>query len=289
MIVLRSPKGWTGPAEVDGQDVEGSWRSHQVHFSAARENDSHRKILKDWLRSYRPEELFDNSGEPVEEVRILHPPGDRRMSANPYANGGTLMRDLRIPDFRDYAVPVEQPGTGQVEATRVLGQMLRDILATNLHNFRVFAPDENNSNRLTAVLEATNRAWALFREALVADLDDTQEGTTRAGIHLGAMAGTVDILTRSFAGLQTEANALTFDPRLPTHLEKVEFQIQYRGHLIDVALSIDSLLIRLHPSTAPPIYVGSAGAYVELAGGESTDLFEARRGLQNKSTPDLTR
>lgn len=134
-----------------------------------------------------------------------------------------------------------------------------------------------------------DRAWALFREALVADLDDTQGGTTRAGIHLGAMAGTVDILTRSFAGLQTEANALTFDPRLPTHLEKVEFQIQYRGHLIDVALGIDSLLIRLHPSTAPPIYVGSAGAYVELAGGESTDLFEARRGLQNKSTPDLTR
>lgn len=134
-----------------------------------------------------------------------------------------------------------------------------------------------------------DRAWALFREAVVADLDDTQEGTTRAGIHLGAMAGTVDILTRSFAGLQAEANALTFDPRLRTHLEKVEFQIQYRGHLIDVALSIDSLLIRLHPSTAPPIYVGSAGAYVELAGGESTDLFEARRGLQNKPTPDLTR
>ncbi len=159
MIVLRSPKGWTGPAEVDGKDVEGSWRSHQVPFSAARENDSHRKILEDWLRSYRPEELFDDSGEPVEEVRILHPPGDRRMSANPHANGGTLLRDLRIPDFRDYAVPVEQPGTGQVEATRVLGQMLRDILATNLHNFRVFAPDENNSNRLTAVLEATDRAW----------------------------------------------------------------------------------------------------------------------------------
>ncbi|MCW2134182.1 phosphoketolase [Arthrobacter sp. VKM Ac-2550] len=159
MIVLRSPKGWTGPAEVDGQKVEGSWRSHQVPFSAARENESHRQVLEDWLRSYRPEELFDDSGAPVEAVRALHPEGARRMSASPHANGGVLLKDLRMPDFRDYAVPVSEPGTGAVEATRVLGEMLRDVMAANMDNFRVFAPDENNSNRLGAVLEATDRAW----------------------------------------------------------------------------------------------------------------------------------
>jgi xylulose-5-phosphate/fructose-6-phosphate phosphoketolase len=159
MIVLRSPKGWTGPAEVDGKKVEGSWRSHQVPFSAARENEGHRQILETWLRSYRPEELFDESGAPVEEIRSLHPTGPRRMSATPHANGGVLLRDLRMPDFRDYAVQVDKPGTGAVEATRVLGQMLRDVMAANMDNFRVFSPDENNSNRLAAILEATDRTW----------------------------------------------------------------------------------------------------------------------------------
>ncbi|MET3709222.1 phosphoketolase family protein [Arthrobacter sp. UYEF6] len=159
MIVLRSPKGWTGPAEVDGLKVEGSWRSHQVPFTQARENDSHRAVLEQWLRSYRPEELFDSAGAPVEAVRGLHPVGERRMSANPHANGGLLLRDLRIPEFADYAVPVTDPGTGAVESTRVLGTFLRDIMAANMDNFRVFAPDENNSNRLGAIFETTDRAW----------------------------------------------------------------------------------------------------------------------------------
>lgn len=159
MIVLRSLKGWTGPAEVDGKKVEGSWRSHQVPFSAAREDDGHRKVLEDWLRSYRPEELFDESGAPVEAIRTLHPTGARRMSANPHANGGVLLRALRMPEFRDYAVAVTEPGTGAVESTRVLGEMLRDVMAMNSDTFRVFAPDENNSNRLDAVLEATDRTW----------------------------------------------------------------------------------------------------------------------------------
>ncbi|MFY9634821.1 MAG: phosphoketolase family protein [Cellulosimicrobium cellulans] len=159
MIVLRSPKGWTGPAEVDGLKVEGSWRSHQVPFTQARENDSHRAVLEQWLRSYRPEELFDENGAPVEGVGGLHPVGERRMSANPHANGGLLLRDLRMPDFADYAVPVADPGTGAVESTRVLGTFLRDIMAANMDNFRVFAPDENNSNRLGAIFDATDRAW----------------------------------------------------------------------------------------------------------------------------------
>jgi len=159
MIVLRTPKGWTGPKEIDGKPVEGSWRSHQVPFADARGNDAHRAVLVEWLLSYRPEELFDETGSVVSEVRDLHPTGDRRMSATPHANGGLLLRDLRMPDFRKYAVDVQQPGTGAVEATRVLGEFLRDVMAGNLDKFRMFSPDENNSNRLQDVLSVTNRAW----------------------------------------------------------------------------------------------------------------------------------
>ena len=159
MIVLRSPKGWTGPEEVDGLKMENSWRSHQVPFSNARDDDGHRAVLEKWLRSYRPDELFDDSGAPVPQIRDRHPVGERRMSANPHANGGLLLRDLVMPDFRDYAVQVEVPGTGAVESTRVLGTLLRDVMRNNMTNFRVFAPDENNSNRLDAVLDVTDRTW----------------------------------------------------------------------------------------------------------------------------------
>ncbi len=159
MIVLRSPKGWTGPKELDGKKVEGFFRSHQVPFADARTNPEHLEVLEQWLSSYHPEELFDATGAPVAGIRDLHPHGEKRMSATPYANGGTLLRDLRLPDFRDYAVPVEAPGTGAVEATRVLGTWLRDVMARNMDNFRLFAPDENNSNRLQDVLDVTDRAW----------------------------------------------------------------------------------------------------------------------------------
>jgi xylulose-5-phosphate/fructose-6-phosphate phosphoketolase len=161
MIVLRTPKGWTGPKEVDGKPSEGNWRSHQVPFADTRTNVSHLQLLESWMRSYRPEELFDDAGGPVALVRSLSPEGPRRMSANPHANGGVLLRDLRMPDFRGYAVPVDKPGTGAVEATRVLGGFLRDVMKANLdqRNFRVFAPDENNSNRLQDLLEVTDRAW----------------------------------------------------------------------------------------------------------------------------------
>jgi xylulose-5-phosphate/fructose-6-phosphate phosphoketolase len=159
MIVLRTPKGWTGPKEVDGKAIEGSWRSHQVPFADARQDAGHREVLDQWLRSYRPEELFDATGAPVPEIRDLHPLGARRMSANPHANGGLLLRDLRLPDFREYAVPVPDPGTGAVESTKVLGTFLRDVMAQNADRFRVFAPDENNSNRLQDILQVTNRTW----------------------------------------------------------------------------------------------------------------------------------
>ncbi len=159
MIVLRSPKGWTGPKEVDGKRVEGYWRSHQVPFADARKDDGHRQVLEEWMRSYRPEELFDATGAPVPEIAELHPPGELRMSATPHANGGILLRDLRMPDFRDYAVPVEAPGTGAVESTKVLGTFLRDVMAENMDTFRMFAPDENSSNRMQDVMEVTGRTW----------------------------------------------------------------------------------------------------------------------------------
>jgi len=159
MIVLRTPKGWTGPREVDGRPVEGTFRAHQVPLSAPRESPPHLQQLEAWLRSYRPEELFDERGGLVGELRDLAPAGRRRMSANPHANGGELLRELRLPDFRDYAVPVERPATTSSEATRVLGGLLRDVVRANPDSFRVFGPDETASNRLGDVLSATNRAW----------------------------------------------------------------------------------------------------------------------------------
>ena len=159
MIVLRSPKGWTGPVEVDDTPVEGTWRAHQVPIGDPRGNDEHRRLLEEWLRSYRPKELFDDDGVPVAALRDLAPRGTRRMSANPHANGGAVLRDLILPDFRDYAVEVPEPATATGEATRVLGTFLRDVMRRNATNFRVFAPDENNSNRLDAILDATDRTW----------------------------------------------------------------------------------------------------------------------------------
>jgi xylulose-5-phosphate/fructose-6-phosphate phosphoketolase len=159
MLILRTPKGWTGPKSVDGKPTEGSFRSHQVPMSDVRANPAHLAILDDWLRSYRPQELFDADGALVEELAALPPRAHRRMSANPHANGGTILRDLTLPDFRDYAVQVERPGQPNAEATRVLGAFLRDTMRANGETFRVFGPDETTSNRLDAVLEATNRTW----------------------------------------------------------------------------------------------------------------------------------
>ncbi len=159
MIVLRTPKGWTGPKVVDGQAVEGTFRSHQVPVTDFASKPDHLKILEDWMRSYKPNELFDPSGRVVDEIFKLPPTGDLRMSANPHANGGELLKDLRLPDFREYAVDVPRPGATTSEATRVLGDYLRDVVKMNPANFRVMGPDETVSNRLGSILEATNRAW----------------------------------------------------------------------------------------------------------------------------------
>ncbi len=161
MIILRSPKGWTGPKEVDGKKTEDYWRSHQVPFSDMIDNPKHLKLLDEWLKSYRPEELFDDTGYLKQELRELIPEGQRRMGCNPHANGGQLLRDLKLPDFRDYAVKVSRPGHTIAESTRVMGQFLRDVMKRNLdnRNFRVMGPDETASNRLGALFEVTDRAW----------------------------------------------------------------------------------------------------------------------------------
>jgi len=168
MIVFRSPKGWTGPKVVDGQQVEGTFRAHQVPLSEVRTNEEHLRQLEDWLRSYRAEELFDAEGRLLPELAALAPEGDRRMGANPHTNGGLLLKDLELPEFRDYAVHVDAPGSTMTPATTVLGEWLRDVMQLNPTRFRLFGPDETASNRLQAVFGVTNRAW----QEPILDTDD---------------------------------------------------------------------------------------------------------------------
>ena len=175
MIVLRSPKGWTGPTEVNGHKVEGFWRSHQVPMADVTTNPTHLKLLEDWMRSYKPEELFDANGRLIPELKDLAPKGTKRMSASPHANGGVLRKDLRLSDFRDYGVPVEYPGKSEVENTNPLGKFLRDVMRNNLQNFRVFGPDETASNRLNAIYEVSKKTW--MGDFLPEDLDGSELAT----------------------------------------------------------------------------------------------------------------
>jgi xylulose-5-phosphate/fructose-6-phosphate phosphoketolase len=161
MIILKTPKGWTGPKEIDGKKMENYWRFHQVPFAELATKPGHLKLLEQWMRSYHPEELFDANGTPFEKLRALAPKGARRMGANPHANGGLLLKDLRLPDFRDYAVAVQAPGAVLGESTRVLGIYLRDVIKLNqeARNFRIMGPDEITSNQLDALFETTDRTW----------------------------------------------------------------------------------------------------------------------------------
>lgn len=181
MIIMRTPKGWTCPKEIDGKQTEGSWRAHQVPLASARDTDAHLHVLEDWMKSYRPEELFDEDGAPLKEVTSLAPKGDMRMSARPEANGGLLLQDLKLPDFRDHAVAVPAPGAGQAEATRVLGGWLEEVMRSNPTNFRIFAPDELASNRLQDVLEVSDKVWQARRE------DD--------GTHTGPQGRVIEMLS----------------------------------------------------------------------------------------------
>jgi xylulose-5-phosphate/fructose-6-phosphate phosphoketolase len=159
MIILRSPKGWTCPKEIDQHKIEGFWRSHQVPLTKVKENPAHLKLLEDWLHSYKPNELFDDTGKLIPDLKVLAPKGSKRMSANPHANGGLLRKILRLPDFKDYAITIEKPGSLFAENTRPLGQFLRDIMRDNPNNFRVFGPDENSSNKLDDIYTVSKKTW----------------------------------------------------------------------------------------------------------------------------------
>jgi xylulose-5-phosphate/fructose-6-phosphate phosphoketolase len=195
MLVLVTPKGWTGPKEVDGQPVEGTWRAHQVPLAGLAENPGHVAALEQWMRSYRPEELFDENGALRPELAALAPAGERRMGANPHANGGLLARDLELPDFREYAVDVPAPASVTSEATRVLGTWLRDVVRANPDRFRIFGPDETASNRLSPVFEATDRQWMAQR----LDTDD----------HLAAHGAVVEVLSEHMSQGWLEGYLLT--------------------------------------------------------------------------------
>ncbi|OJW95394.1 phosphoketolase family protein [Thiobacillus sp. 65-1402] len=195
MIILRTPKGWTGPREVDGLKTEGYWRSHQVPLSELASKPEHVKLLESWMQSYRPDELFDAQGAPIPQLAALAPTGERRMGASPHANGGLLLRELRLPDFRNYAVTVDRPGHAEAEATRVLGGFLRDVMAGNMDTFRVFGPDETASNRLDALFEVTDRTWMAERY----DFDD----------HLAADGRVMEILSEHICQGWLEGYLLT--------------------------------------------------------------------------------
>lgn len=195
MIVLRSPKGWTGPAFVDGLPVQGTWRSHQVPLAGVRDNPEHLAELEAWMRSYRPEELFDGAGVPVPSLDRIMPAGGSRMSANRHANGGTLLRPLRLPDFRDFGVDVPRPGGTTSEATRVLGGWLREVIRANPENFRLVGPDETASNRLDAVFEVTDRTW--------------EEDLLRTDEHLGPDGRVMEVLSEHMCQGWLEGYLLT--------------------------------------------------------------------------------
>jgi xylulose-5-phosphate/fructose-6-phosphate phosphoketolase len=197
MIVMRSPKGWTGPKVVNGKPVEGTWRAHQVPVADLATKPEHLKILEDWLKSYRPEELFDESGKLIAELAELAPKGERRMGANPHANGGLLLKDLLMPDFRDYGVEVTKPGTGEAESTKILGTFLRDVMKQNLDaaNFRIFGPDETASNRLDAVYQVADKVWM---EPII-DVDE----------HLSASGRVMEILSEHMCQGWLEGYLLT--------------------------------------------------------------------------------
>ncbi|CAI9409095.1 phosphoketolase family protein [Aestuariimicrobium sp. T2.26MG-19.2B] len=195
MIILRSPKGWTGPHEVDGTLIEGTWRAHQVPLAGVKEDPDHLRMLQRWLESYRPEELFDESGAPVELVTRNNPVGTKAMSRQPHANGGLLTEPLDLPDIDDYEVKVPAPATTRTESTRVLGALMRDLYERNPHSFRLFCPDETNSNRLGAVFEVSDRDW--------------QEAVTEDDVHLSSQGRVMEVLSEHNCHGWLEAYNLT--------------------------------------------------------------------------------
>jgi xylulose-5-phosphate/fructose-6-phosphate phosphoketolase len=250
MIVLRSPKGWTAPAEIAGHKVEGFWRAHQVPMAEARTNPAQMAVLDTWLRSYRPEELFDAAGTPAADVLALPPKGTRRMGSNPHANGGILKKALRMPDFRDFAVKLEALGRTRAENTKPLGNFLRDIMRDNAGNFRVFGPDENTSNRLAAIYEVSKKLW--LAEYFPEDADGTElaaDGRVVEMLSEHSMEGMLEgyLLTGRHGLLSTyEAFVHVIDSMFNQHAKWLQVcnQLSWREELASLNLLITSTVWR---------------------------------------------
>jgi xylulose-5-phosphate/fructose-6-phosphate phosphoketolase len=251
MIILRTPKGWTAPKELDGHRLEGSWRAHQIPIPDIAENPEHLKLLEAWMRSYKPEELFDGNGRLIPELKELAPAGDRRISANPHANGGLLRIPLRIPDFRDHAVTIEKPGTSEAEATYILGQFLRDVMRENMGNFRVFGPDETASNRLQAIYETTKKTW--LAEFKPEDLDGGElspDGRVMEMLSEHTLEGWAEgyVLTGRHAFFASyEAFFHIIDSMFNQHakwLEKCKTEVKWRASIPSLNLLVTSTVWR---------------------------------------------
>ena len=251
MIILRTPKGWTAPHKIDGHYIEGFWRSHQVPIADVPGNPAHLKLLQEWMESYRPHELFDQSGRLIAELRELAPHGQRRISANPHANGGLLRRPLRMPNFRNYAVAVNRPGTAQEQNTYILGGFLRDIMRANSDNFRVFGPDETASNRLTLIYEASKKTW--LEQILPEDADGSElapDGRVMEMLSEHTLEGWMEgyLLTGRHALLNTyEAFAHIIDSMVGQHakwLEKCTSEVTWRAPVSSLNILISSTVWR---------------------------------------------
>jgi xylulose-5-phosphate/fructose-6-phosphate phosphoketolase len=251
MIILRTPKGWTGPKLVDGHQVEGSWRAHQVPVLDVQSNPEHLKIVEQWMRSYRPEELFDQQGALVPELRALPPTGDRRMTANPHANGGKLRKALNLPDFRDYAVSIPEPGTKEISPTETLGKFLRDVMRRNMNSFRVLSPDENASNRLQDIYEASLKTWMAAIKPEDADgTDIAPDGRVMEMLSEHTLEGWLEgyLLTGRHGLFNTyESFVHIIDSMYNQHakwLEKSKLELDWRAPIASLNILITSLVWR---------------------------------------------
>jgi xylulose-5-phosphate/fructose-6-phosphate phosphoketolase len=251
MIILRTPKGWSGPKELDGHKVEGSWRAHQIPIPDPATNPAHLKLLESWLRSYRPEELFDESGTLIAELKELAPRGQRRISGNPHANGGMLRKPLLLPDFRDYAVQIKQPGQHEVSSTDTVAHFLRDVMRKNMQNFRVFGPDETASNKLQVIYEASGKTWMAEMKPEDKDGGDlSTDGRVMEMLSEHTLEGWFEgyVLTGRHGFFSTyEAFVHIIDSMFNQHakwLEKSKIELRWRAPISSINLLITSLVWR---------------------------------------------